>query len=217
MGWLRQSLPQAMYDTSEGLVDKQPNPLLSYYAANARGGNFSQLVIDNWNIILGQKPLRLSIRYFKMREAGGDSLSGVIEADTLIRDQKQPVVIDNVGQPHGKFEEAKTIDDIVGVRTRAAVGRHCEYTLAYGRVTDVPGKKTEGNGFACMLSVDRAETQLILDDLYQSNFITNQTATLALDFVIYNGYAEAFAHVAIVRFSAQRQGVEKLVCANRPA
>jgi len=205
--YLLESLPFTMFNTSSGTFDGKPNPLLKYASALRSGEDYQQLVINNWNIVLGQKPVRISARYFALTEASETigEVKGVIKGDTSVRKMvsgEDPVQIDPYGipRPSSKFMEARTVEGIENNLTKQVLANRCNYTAAYNAQNE-----TDFNGWACMLSVDRAETMEILEEMYEKNFVNNQTAVIVVDFVLYNGYAEVFAYVSIV-FGFQPDG-----------
>eukprot|EP00929_Paragymnodinium_shiwhaense_P022537 TRINITY_DN14372_c0_g2_i3.p1 TRINITY_DN14372_c0_g2~~TRINITY_DN14372_c0_g2_i3.p1 ORF type:complete len:997 (+),score=200.55 TRINITY_DN14372_c0_g2_i3:258-3248(+) len=200
MLYLQQALPQTLFNTSEGGFAGRPNPLLLYDSALKQGKRYRQLVIKNWNIVLGQSPVRITTRYFKMRPAGDDALQGVLDAGAKVRDQDTPVDFDDSGLPSKGFKEADTLEQIIDPMTREALHRHCSYTAAYHAMS-----KLDANGFACMLDTDYSNTATTLHDMYHLNLVSSQAASVVIDFVLYNAYAETFAYVAIT-FGFQPNG-----------
>eukprot|EP00928_Gymnodinium_smaydae_P013296 TRINITY_DN14863_c0_g1_i2.p1 TRINITY_DN14863_c0_g1~~TRINITY_DN14863_c0_g1_i2.p1 ORF type:complete len:690 (-),score=182.97 TRINITY_DN14863_c0_g1_i2:15-2084(-) len=116
------------------------------------------------------------------------------------------------GVPEGDFLEATTLEEIDGESTRAVLKRWCNggnYTAGYKAQSD-----TDRNGFVCMLSVNESLTREMLRDMSDNAFVTQQTASVVIDFVLYNGFSEAFAYVSII-FDLEPNGeVAKKVLVN---
>uniref|UniRef100_A0A7S0FX01 Polycystin cation channel PKD1/PKD2 domain-containing protein n=1 Tax=Pyrodinium bahamense TaxID=73915 RepID=A0A7S0FX01_9DINO len=197
MRFLRQVLPKVMFNSSAGMFGTEPNPLNTY--ASALPVKIDQLVINNWNIIVGRtKPVRISTRYANMTKVGNAHVGSLVTADAM-RTQSKSDVLSAASVFSPELKEARD-EYILNPKTRAFLMRSCNYTFAYAA-----DSKDELNGYECMLSRDFQETQSILKDMFESEFITNQTSMVAVDFVIYNGYAEAFVYVAIT-FGFQPSG-----------
>jgi len=202
--FLRDVLPQTMYHTSQATVENDPTKLMLYNSALP--AKYKQLVINNWNVMIGQKPVRITARYFPMVEIGTmHSVTGVITADARVRRRftdkvKGPVIMDTLAVPN--FGETGNLtNNLEGNRTRNTVARHCQEGPGFFAANDI-----DDTGFVCMLDVDKSKTLKVLFDIEEGSFITGQTAQVAVDFVVYNAYAQAFAYVAIV-FVFQPSGI----------
>jgi hypothetical protein len=193
--FLLQTVPKVMYDTS--LNDNfggQPNRLARYDSALPEA-EYKQLVINTWNIVLGQKPVRITVQYFEVEPIGDEAIEHVNSASTLLPDFQ--TLRDSAGEydpvEHLRTQGVTDITGIVNTKTRDVLSNHCAYSFGYGSEA-----VSDKNGFVCMLSVDRGETEAILQDMANNELLMNQTATVAVDFVVYNAYAESFMYVAIV-------------------
>lgn len=193
--YLLYALPQTMFNTSTGTFDGQPNPL-KQYASALPSAVYEQLVINNWNIVVGQKPMRITTRYFKTAVVEQDeAMPGILDFGTRIHKRGAPGELParvNRGVADVTFLEEKDAANLDGESTREVVAKHCPYATGYWA-----SSRNEKNGFVCMLSVNATETYEILRELAANNFVTEQTAMVVIDFVIYNSYSEAFAYVAI--------------------
>lgn len=191
------ALPQTLFDTSDATFAGSPNGL--------KRGDVNQLVINNWNILLGSKPVRISTRLWHLEEVGEkNAINGIINADTRLQARDpEPSITDSSGMHFSPpLKEVTAFSGIVDPKQRAIMEHYnCTYGLAYGSSSlDSPA------GFSCMLGVDRAKTVDMLTELVRNKFISEQTATVSVDFVAYNGFADAFVYVAVL-FQFQPSGV----------
>ncbi|CAE8609071.1 unnamed protein product, partial [Polarella glacialis] len=170
--WLVQALPQALFNSSSGAYDGGENPLKTYESALPE--RFSQIVINDWNILIGQQPVRLSVKYRAMAEPKLESVSNLLRLPSM-----EPVADKYI----------TSADDILHDRTREVVNEYCSYANAEGATA-----QTEKNGFACMLSVDYQKTANILLDMNRRSIISDQASELALEFVAYNGNMDSFLY-----------------------
>mmetsp|Transcript_73381 Transcript_73381/g.215190 ORF Transcript_73381/g.215190 Transcript_73381/m.215190 type:complete len:1538 (+) Transcript_73381:116-4729(+) len=187
--WISQVLPRVMFNSSAGTLDREANPL-KVYASALPQLELPVLVVNDWNIMLGQAPVRVTTRYFAERE---DFSIGSFRIPRQVRSQ-----IEEHGRtfvPAGSFTERPS-----NPKTLAVLDRYCNHTAAYGS-TDA-----NATGFSCMLGVDYGATLEALASFADGDFIMEQTAIVAVDFVVYNGYADAFVYVAIT-FEFQPNGM----------
>ncbi|CAJ1360998.1 unnamed protein product [Effrenium voratum] len=158
--WLAGAFPSALYSSTEG-----GNELLNYAASPS----YNQVVINDWNILLGQSPVRLSLQYDKMVQVSNGSVTTRFPVPQLIRSNAPAT------------SSAEVVDD----RARAVLEKYC-------------GGYKEDVGFSCMLSVDKEVTIPTLKHMRLDPIATNQTRKLTADFVAYNGNIDSFFHVAVV-------------------
>jgi hypothetical protein len=185
--YLKQIVPKVMFNSSDGTFEGNPNPLKLYQSALP--SVYNQLVINHFNIIMGQHPVQITAQYYSMHR---------ITKDEMVRgiDTQDGQVLDLGGMQHGneefKYEEVirdhmvTSFGGIVKDNTRDVVERRCKF-----RESDAE------KGFVCMLSVDDVTTENILQDMIDNELISNQTAGVKVDFVIFNGHAELNLHVGI--------------------
>mmetsp|Transcript_115462 Transcript_115462/g.258087 ORF Transcript_115462/g.258087 Transcript_115462/m.258087 type:complete len:1550 (-) Transcript_115462:85-4734(-) len=199
--FLTEVLPKIMYNSSNGDFSGTANPLKLYQSALPE--IHQQLVINNWNIVVGRDyPVRITARFAKMKPLGDEYVNKKVNAGVMIGETAS--WIDSTGTSFSPaLVEAKTSAEILNSKTAGFIDRHCSYDFGYAAES-----RTKPNGFVCLLSDDRQETMAVLDDMKRSEFITNQTATVVVDFVTYNGYAQAFLYTAIV-FAFQPSGAVK--------
>eukprot|EP00931_Biecheleriopsis_adriatica_P117170 TRINITY_DN92709_c0_g1_i1.p1 TRINITY_DN92709_c0_g1~~TRINITY_DN92709_c0_g1_i1.p1 ORF type:complete len:1546 (+),score=368.48 TRINITY_DN92709_c0_g1_i1:42-4640(+) len=179
MAWLSQALPKALFESSPGTLEGGENFLKSYHA----NSEYKQIVINDWNILLGQTPVRMSLKYDKLKQVPPMSASSRMPVPSVIR------------APDGDPDYAVThTEEIWHPNSRTALEKYCggEVTATYGA-----RDKSNKNGFACMLSVDQASTVEMLKDMERHGIVNNQTREMALDFVAYNGNYDMFLYVAI--------------------
>ncbi|CAE7308693.1 pkd2 [Symbiodinium necroappetens] len=170
MLWMAVGLPATLYNSSTALPGE--NELETYAASR----EFRQAVINDWNILLGQTPVRMSFKYNKLQQAPWESATTRLPVPQLIRTQE------------ALTDKADVRDD----RARAMLEKYCgNFTAAYG-------SQQAANGFTSMLSVDYSATTGALFDMQLNGIVTNQTSQLAIDFVAYNGHVDMFFYVAIV-------------------
>lgn len=198
--WLEQVLPTTLYMTSRGSFDGVRNPLLNYSSAPA----FKQLVVSNWNIMVGQKPVRMTVKMHKTKALGNDAINGVVSRDYRLRDSsekgEQVKVSDKTGLPDSNFVPEELYAGIENNISRKIIEKYCNYTFGYG------AKDYDTlNGFVCMLDVNQLTTRTMLTEMSQG-LITEHTATLTLEFVLYNAWAETFVYNSI-RFGFQPSGL----------
>mmetsp|Transcript_77888 Transcript_77888/g.252504 ORF Transcript_77888/g.252504 Transcript_77888/m.252504 type:complete len:1535 (-) Transcript_77888:214-4818(-) len=203
MAWLHQALPQTMFGTSQGTFEGVENMLKTY--SSALPDKFDQLVINDWNLVLGQQPVRISARYHQVQPVPAkDAISDIVTTDTRLPNRKPlPSSVDFTGMVF--LPEIVEVSDVAQIRdqkARAVLSKHCgnKTGIAYGSADS-----SKPSGFSCMLSVTPNKTALVLNDMAKGSFINNQTALVAADFMVYNGYAEAFTYVAVV-FKFQPSG-----------
>lgn len=208
MNFVQQVVPKVMYNSSGGTFAGAENPLKIWNSALPEV--YPQLVINHWNIIVGRdKPVRISTRLAKMEQVGTmrvGSDSSLIKSETT--KTTEPYMIDRGGGISPNLPEATTLGEILTSTTREVIGRRClrpnaETVYAFGAL-GLPGS-VEDNGWVCMLDVNANETQAIVDDMAGNDFISAQTATVVVDFVVYNGWADAFVYTAII-FGFQPDG-----------
>ena len=159
--WLAVSFAKALYNSSED------DNVLSQYSAAPQ---YKQVVINDWNILMGQTPVRLSLKYDALEQASNDSVTSRLPVPQLIRKPDSPVT---------------RVEDLTDTRAQQVLLRYC-------------GNYTVEEGFSCMLSVDPEVTIPALLDMRLEGIATNQTQQMKLDFVAYNGYLDMFFYVAIV-------------------
>lgn len=176
--YMTEVLPQVMFGSSPGTFDGKEHPLKTYHSALPEV--FKQLVINNWNIVIGQNPVRITVQYQQMARVSSTAPNERVNAPTTCWVGNTPNWVTSV-------------EGVLENRTRDVLRRRCNYTFAFDATS-----RTQPNGFSCMLSVDFATTNAILEDMRRNILITNQTTLLAIDFVIYNGMAEAFAYNAVI-------------------
>lgn len=200
--FLETSLTAMMFNSSDqGTFQGQPNPLKTY--ASALPERFTQLVVHDWNILVGQNPVRITSRYTKMERAGDQALSTIVAKDDLLPSRKpgptEPHAAGTAFDP--PLVEAKTFDEILDPQARSVLQKYCTYKFAYASES----RTEDPNGFSCMLSVDYAQAQTMLREMSLSNFVNNQSAILVVDFVTYNALIEEFVYAAVV-FQFQPSG-----------
>eukprot|EP00440_Ansanella_granifera_P076369 gb/GFBE01082876.1/.p1 GENE.gb/GFBE01082876.1/~~gb/GFBE01082876.1/.p1 ORF type:complete len:1545 (+),score=371.86 gb/GFBE01082876.1/:1-4635(+) len=178
MRWISQALPKALFESSTGTFGDSDNPLKSYHAFPS----FKQIVINDWNTLLGQTPIRLSVKYDKLAPVSPNSGSSRFNVPQMIREDE------------GDKRDVTGHSEIMNSLTRQAVQAHCgNYTVAFEAVDEA-----DKNGFACMLSVDQLATEYRLRDMEFKGLASNQTRQMALEFVVYNGNFNMFVYVAII-------------------
>ncbi|CAE7034290.1 pkd2 [Symbiodinium natans] len=202
MLWMASGLPTTLYNSSTALPGE--NELETYAAAT----QYKQAVIRDWNILLGQTPVRLSLKYNKLLDAPLPSATSRLPVPQKFRDPNQDVTDKTAAQPDvggaaisshaAEFHwgsvkcAANSTEEVHDLRARAMLEKYCgNYTTSYGS-QQVP------NGFTCMLSVDSHATRDALRDMQLNAIVTNQTQQVAIDFVAYNGNVDIFFYVAIV-------------------
>jgi hypothetical protein len=203
--WISQVLPEVLYSTSSGTFDGAQNPLLNYSTAPTN----QQLILRNWNIMVGQEPARITAKLSKMKTLGDDAIKGVMQRSYLIRESNKNGVQSEVlytGLPDEQFVPAESMADVSfqDNETKDAVANYCNYSFGYG-AEDLGPEYTTKNGFVCMLSVDRTRTELVLDAV-AAGLISRQTVALTIEFVLYNAWAETFLYV-VVQFAFQPNGI----------
>lgn len=163
--WLAVSLPKALYNSSES-----GNVLSNYPAAP----EYKQVVINDWNILMGQTPVRLSLSYDHLSQVSNNSVTSRLPVPQLVR------------QPDSPDSPVTTKEGLKDQRAQQVLHRYCgNYSV-------------EEKGFSCMLSVDPAVTIPALLEMRLNGIATNQTREVKLDFVAYNGFLDMFFYVAIV-------------------
>jgi len=198
--FLVEVLPTAMFFQSSGTFDGAENPLLNYSSSP----RYNQLVISNWNILVGQKPVRLTAKLSKMKPLGNDAIKGVVSPDLLVRASKDPnsqsLVSEVDGLPDGQFQNEDSLSGVNDTKARKLLEKYCNYSFGYGATS-----YADTNGFVCMLDVNETQTMAELADM-AGGLLTNQIEALSVDFLLYNAYAKTFAYVAI-RFGFQPSGI----------
>eukprot|EP00930_Biecheleria_cincta_P033917 TRINITY_DN23473_c0_g1_i1.p1 TRINITY_DN23473_c0_g1~~TRINITY_DN23473_c0_g1_i1.p1 ORF type:complete len:1574 (-),score=275.63 TRINITY_DN23473_c0_g1_i1:32-4753(-) len=194
--WMDVALPKTLFNSSEGTYGAQEIELKEYSVAK----QFEQLVINDWNVVVGQEPVRLSVKYNKIEPVSPDSATTRLDVPQFVRSQTEAV---------------KSKDDIVNPSTRALLERYCNNaTVAEAEKVYQASGKTE-TGFRCMLSVDAWRTQAALNAMREGGIVSNQTTELAIDFVVYNGNANMFAYTSVV-FQFEHSGVVSSSITCRP-
>mmetsp|Transcript_39229 Transcript_39229/g.101494 ORF Transcript_39229/g.101494 Transcript_39229/m.101494 type:complete len:1589 (+) Transcript_39229:109-4875(+) len=179
--WLTQVLPQAMFNSSVGTFDGKENPLKLYPAALPEA-NYTQLVINNWNILVGQTPVRITTNYFAELEPTK------VLGQLIPRQARAEVSLNGVvfTGPH-EFTLRPSNN-----QTQSVLDKYCRERFGFSSLFI-----TETDKMSCMLGVDYHNVTQTLQDFAANDFINDQTAVLFVDFVVYNGFAEAFLYVAI--------------------
>jgi len=232
LGFMTKTLPAVLFNSSIGMLENRANrkeavanPLKMYASTVGTPNEAKQLVISNWNILVGLNPVRITARYFAMDSVGATKhVPGSNEPHTLKRvrccinggkaaNLSAPTVVSSswlfangggVNGLNGFMLEAQNVSEIEKVSAREALRTYFRYGAAYRSL-----QKTDKNGFILNLGVDPAITIPILEALDAATFITDQTAYVAIEFVVYNAKAAAFAYTSIV-FMFQPSGhVEK--------
>jgi len=200
-----QALPAAMYESSHGTFDGDPNFLKEYFSAYP--SIFQQLVINNWNIVVGQKPIRITNFVSQVKELGGAAITGVSMPTEKIRATKSdkvpadPALAGRIdGLPDANFEPAISVSSVENTKQRMILSPpYCDYTYGYGAVIsqndENPDKK--GYGFVCQLPVNETIFRRDLNRMRRNHMVTEQTLSLAFEFVIYNAYAKTFGYVTV--------------------
>lgn len=198
-------LPYTLYDTSDGDFNGQPNSLKTYQSALP--AVFDQLVINNWNIVVGQLPVRLTVKNSKMEPLGGRAVQGVLPDTTPVRkgresDDDLPVTLSEESLlPSGTFEVQDVIANVGDAEARAVLQQYCNYSFGHGATSTA-----DNNGFVCMLGVNRTTTEMMLGMIKNPGIITDETVALSFDFVVYNAFFRTFAHT-LIWFGFQPNGI----------
>lgn len=157
--WLAVSFSKTLYNSSSS-----DNVLGSY----APSPEYKQVVINDWNILLGQTPVRLSLNYDTMVPVSNNSVTARLPVAHLIRTE----------------EPVTNVEDLKDPLAQDLLQQYC-------------GNYTTEMGFSCMLSVDPSVTIPTLLDMRLKGITTNQTSAMTLDFVAYNGIIDMFFYVKI--------------------
>lgn len=157
--WLAVSFSKALYNSSSS------DNVLGNYAASPQ---YKQVVINDWNILLGQRPVRLSLQYDHIVPVSNLSVTARLPVAQLI---------------HGD-SLVKERTELKDLRAQEVLQKYC-------------GNYTEEMGFSCMLSVDPEVTIPALLDMRLKGIATNQTSKMTLDFVSYNRNIDMFFYVCI--------------------
>jgi hypothetical protein len=182
LAWLTEALPQALYNSSTGTLYGGQNPLQTYFSALP--AVYNQLVINDWNVVVGQTPVRLSLKYVKMESSSSDSAAQLL----------------NIPQVVLGSSAVTDFSDISSHLVKQVVRKYCNYTQAYGAF--LPSTQ---NGFACMLKVSPDYTLTMLGSMYEADIFSNQIEQVAVEFVVYNGNLDRFLYTAI-EFNFQPSG-----------
>eukprot|EP00927_Polykrikos_kofoidii_P006069 TRINITY_DN12452_c0_g1_i10.p1 TRINITY_DN12452_c0_g1~~TRINITY_DN12452_c0_g1_i10.p1 ORF type:complete len:1511 (-),score=249.85 TRINITY_DN12452_c0_g1_i10:110-4642(-) len=175
--WFRKALPKTLFETSTGQVQGKDNPLFVYESSP----QYSQLVINDWNILVGQEPVRLSLQYAKMKDLEDTKYLDI----TTKRINDQLVFVSPFGSEQLNAQVVSDLDAIELSTTQEAL-RDCNWRA-------VP------QVFTCMLSVNKTKTLQALEDFYDKDLIaTHQLRQLFIDFVVYNGGASSFIFVSLM-------------------
>mmetsp|Transcript_96609 Transcript_96609/g.171796 ORF Transcript_96609/g.171796 Transcript_96609/m.171796 type:complete len:1541 (+) Transcript_96609:113-4735(+) len=173
MAWMSQALPKALFYSSPGTFGDGENDLKNYSASKG----YNQIVINDWNLVIGQTPIRLSFKYNSMESVESTSASAYLAIPQVIRSE----------------ESATTREQILNSPTGGLLKKYCaNFSQAYNARVDEP------NGFPCMLSVDQAKTTQTLMDMALKGIVSNQTKEVAIEFVSYNGNVDLFLYTAVV-------------------
>eukprot|EP00435_Cladocopium_sp_Y103_P030283 s2089_g7.t1 len=166
-GWLWDG---ALYNSSSS------DNVLGNYAASPQ---YKQVVINDWNILLGQRPVRLSLQYDHIVPVSNRSVTARLPVAQLIR-SGSPVT----QRTELKDPRAQDMGGLEGSTLQEVLQKYC-------------GSYTEETGFSCMLSVDPEVTIPALLEMRLKGIATNQTSKMTLDFVSYNGNIDMFFYVSI--------------------
>jgi hypothetical protein len=215
--YLREVLPAVLYKLSRGTFDGQPNALINYSSAP----EYKQLVLQNWNILVGQLPARMTVKLSKLEEIGTDGeIKGVLNRTHLRRVKDDPengrhsLVGKDDMMPDANFVEQDSLNGIILGGARDFLTKHCNYSFGYGAVaevsesSDLSGYEAAANGFVCQLSVNETATVEMLSELSRgaNGLITSQTLALTIEFVMYNAFAMTFMYV-VIGFGFQPSGI----------
>ena len=111
--WLAVSFSKALYNSS------QSDNVLQNYSASPQ---YRQAVINDWNILLGQTPVRLSLLYNQLDSVTNATVTSRLPVPQLVR-STQP---------------ATTVEELKDPRAQELLRTYC-------------GNYTQDQGFACML------------------------------------------------------------------
>ncbi|CAD7941272.1 unnamed protein product [Amoebophrya sp. A120] len=222
--WLRTGLRYALFESSESLPGddlSSASKFLDRYHTSIDGiceGNepgergCKQLVIRNWNVVLGQKPVRLTQRLFPMEAtpyltasasaASSSSSTSTTSAALLPSDllyQRTSTVRDLSVQAEDVFaDQVKKAADVVDVRQRLVLGN---FTTGFN----------EQSAFVRSLSVHARLFDRDTRQMEELNYVSAQTANLVVEFLVFNAQLQIFS-LAIVGFTfPPGGGVEKRI------
>eukprot|EP00397_Hematodinium_sp_SG-2012_P001908 GEMP01001913.1.p1 GENE.GEMP01001913.1~~GEMP01001913.1.p1 ORF type:complete len:1514 (+),score=342.92 GEMP01001913.1:238-4779(+) len=189
-------LPQVLYDTSDTMLFDGSsftlNPLADYPPAPADSCTYQgvavdceQVVVRNWNIIIGQSPVRISTRLFEVKPM--ENISGT--ALPFLRKDRMLSVKPFAGET---FAEVTKLDqDFYNAAQKTMIET---YFSPYSR-----GIAAERNGasnaWVSMLPANRSRALALLNDF--DVLMTYQTAFVSVDFVLYNANEKMFSYVAL--------------------
>jgi hypothetical protein len=237
--WVQQALPKLLYSETEG-------PLARYFS---RPLEFPQLVMRDWTVFYGQKPVRLMMRLYdtelnrpaitnggiltrykyvrKRPPRNGHEGMHSHKVSAVLADYPElmgPNQLAKVRDPLQRDALSSSISDVVRCNTadgKCSDGRLChlaeEATESkkdeFGnplqiRVTGHPLDTTLPSwsraltygyrqGFVCSIPAEPSLGGPILEYLGERNFISEQTASLVIDFVLFNANVGLFTYVAI--------------------
>mmetsp|Transcript_3265 Transcript_3265/g.7652 ORF Transcript_3265/g.7652 Transcript_3265/m.7652 type:complete len:1587 (+) Transcript_3265:212-4972(+) len=185
--WMRTGLKYALFESSRSLPDDSLAPshrFLDKYHTAADGvcGTFPgstgcrQLVLRNWNVILGQNPVRLSQRLYPM--------------DSATKRSTEYRRLQTVSETDVEFSGVSSLAGVVNARQRAVLQHTSNYTAGFN----------EQAAWVASFTVNATEFDVkakLFDDNY---YLTAQSANLVIEFLVFNAQLNIFS-LAILSFT----------------
>eukprot|EP00927_Polykrikos_kofoidii_P024358 TRINITY_DN22169_c0_g1_i1.p1 TRINITY_DN22169_c0_g1~~TRINITY_DN22169_c0_g1_i1.p1 ORF type:complete len:1529 (-),score=253.37 TRINITY_DN22169_c0_g1_i1:49-4602(-) len=186
--YLVQAFPRALFNSSVGTFDGRDNTL-KYYSST--GGQVEQIVINNWNVVLGQDPVRISIKMFKMEKAFDPVMNKFHVMGGELEKRISSVRMEDFERFDSRDDGWTTNqEEVIDSSTREFLQMyHCDAGQGFGDDT--------GKSFVCSTSANYAKFKAFLDDFLLVDWSNQQLGSIILDFVVYNGGLRQFCHVAV--------------------
>jgi len=207
--FLADVFPKVAYHSSQVPSDNNGTSTSFFpYSLNtyASADNMKQMVIRNWNILIGQTPIRVSTRLFDLDPFQSSSTS----LRYLRKDKLTSMEPFEMSTPRNSaFREARynseIVDDLDEGKLRQTIDAHFLYRRgvasepgenACGKSEELRSDKDGANAWVAMLPVD--EESSVNGRLKHFDGLMNfQTGFIAVDFVLYNAQAKIFSYVAL--------------------
>ncbi|CAD7929194.1 unnamed protein product [Amoebophrya sp. A25] len=209
--WMRTGLKYALFDSSRSIPNfsddaaAQENPLNEYHSAAADvcgvGKPCQQLVIRSWNVVLGQEPVRISQRLYKMSAMPGPLAgSGSSNLSTSYRRSSfAKLNADDAADGVVELIKGGELSLVANEKQRAILNSTSTFSQGYH----------DYEAWVTALPVDEQQFSKKLRDLDDNYYLSEQTATLAAEFLVYNAQLGIFS-LAILSFTfPPAGGVEK--------
>lgn len=88
--WLAVSFSKALYNSSES------DNVLQNYSASPQ---YKQVVMNDWNILLGQTPVRLSLQYSRLDSVSNATVTSRLPVPQLVRSDAPVTTVDELKEP----------------------------------------------------------------------------------------------------------------------